>query len=168
MIRILLSFLFLLSIDAAFAQAVILPNQPAAPVAVAAPDPSSEQKALDDAERVSQQIRAEERKTDFENSGLQWLPLNQTAKSIQDFISQRDKYYKSLIGNGRYVDVAVYDMDANSQPDIVLFFWDHCGKKGCLYKIYFDRKEKKPASYYGWDFIPYKKGVMLDHAYYSL
>jgi hypothetical protein len=120
------------------------------------------------AEQLTQQIRAEERKIDLQNNNIKWLPWDQSGQSVQDFVMKRDKFYRSLIGTGRHIDIAINDMDGNGQPDIVLFFWDHCGNQGCLYKIYYDQEKKKTDNFFGWEFIPYKNGVMLDHAYFAL
>jgi hypothetical protein len=130
--------------------------------------PVKETSFAEQTEQLSQQVRAEERKSDFENTGLKWLPFNQAGKSIQDFITKRNKNYRELVGSGQHVDVAVFDIDNNSQPDILLYFWDNCGFQGCLFKVYFDNQNKDPIDFFGWDFIPYKKGVMIDHAYYTL
>ena len=150
--RILLSFLFLvLSSSFCFAQQQ------------AAPDP-----AVVKAEQLTQEIRAEERKDDFEVTGLKWLPWSASGKTLQDFIIKHEPNYKTLIGKGRYVDSAIYDIDQDEQPDIILFFWNNCGNQGCLYKIYYGSAGKRPDDFFGWEFVPYKKGVMLDHAYFSL
>jgi len=159
--RILLSILFLTLSVSAFAQNIT-------PPVITQTQPSVANQDAIKAEQLSQQIRAEERKLDLENTGLKYIPWTEAGKSVQDFVASREPFAESLIGNGRHLDIAVYDMDQNGQPDIVLYFWDHCGNQGCLFKIYYDTVKKKSEDYFGWEFIPYKKGVMLDHAYFSL
>ena len=124
--------------------------------------------AATQSELLTQQLRAEERKLDEEKSNLKYIPWAQAGKSVQSFVTDRDKNAKDLIGSGRHVDIAVYDLDLNGQPDILVYFWDHCGFQGCLFKIFYYNKNKKPEDFFGWDFIPYKKGVMFDHVYFTL
>lgn len=167
----ILSTLLLVSLGmAASAQPVPAPATVSAPApvtaAVVAKTPANE--AVNQAERITQQIRAEERRIDLQNSGLSWMPWTKVGKPTQEFVQKRDPNLKALIGDGWRIDAAVYDFDHNGEADIILYFWGDCGSLGCMYKIFFDRPTKTPESFFGNELVPYKEGIMLDHGYFGL
>jgi len=141
--------------------APIIPQATTSPV-----EPNTD--AIARAEKLTQQIRAEERIMDQASTSLTWMPWSQTGKQTQEFVIKRDKNIKSLLGSGNRIDVAAFDFDHNNQPDIILYFWGDCGIQGCLYKIYYDSLTKNPSDHLGYELVPYKEGIMLDHGYFRL
>ena len=170
---------FLTSLAAAQNKPVPVASSPASPVAnpdLTTPTPvlptaapvKAPSAASVESEKLSQQIRADERKMDFENTGLKWMPLGNAPASIWKFIEDRDPKIRNMIGTGWHVDFAVYDLDRNRKPDIALYFWYDCGNEGCLFKTFFDNENKNVLNFLGWEFVPYKQGIMLDRGYFSL
>jgi len=169
-LSILLSFLFffvLMASPMALAQQLPAAVPNTAPATTVAPSAAPVDEAIARAEQATQQIRAEERLLDLQNHGLKWVPWVQTGQATKDFIFNRDEKVKTLIGIGNGIDVAVQDLNLNGKPDMILYYWKECGNQGCMYQIFFDNENQAPLSYFGWELIPYKEGIMLDHGYIS-
>ena len=151
--------------DMAFAQQAQLNPIPSAPASDA---PKAASPEVIEAERLSQQIRAEERLMDLKSHNLRWTPWRQIGQSTKDFVFKRDAAIANMIGDGYGVDVAAYDFNLNNKPEIILYFWRDCGFSGCLYKIYLDNEYQKPVNYMGRSLVPYRAGVMLDGQYVKM
>lgn len=137
-----------------------------------APSDESDNKRMEIlANQVTEEMRIAQRLETEAMTGLRWQSLSSAGPKIYDFIIQRDPDFpllEELNGNNRRIDIALYDLNKNNEPELIVHFWDHCGNQGCLYKIYYDVIGRRPASYMGWSIKPYKKGIMLDGGYFGL
>lgn len=118
----------------------------------------------------TEQLRQETRLSEVAAGGFAWMPWSKAGKNVWEFVYKRDPKMKKEIeqSGGKFLDIAVTDLDRDGQPDIVLWYWDDCGSDGCLFTIYFGKEVKQPENYIARIVRPYEQGIMVDDGYFKL
>lgn len=119
---------------------------------------------------ATQKLQQENRDYEAGIGGFSWMPWARAGAKVWEFIGERDATMRENIDlrDGEFFDIAVYDLDRDGKPDIILWDWGSCGQEGCLFTVFFDNKLKNQANYVGRTLRPYKLGVMVDNGYYGM
>lgn len=132
-------------------------------------NPDGSVKLTDQAMRETQKIHEKERRIEAESGGFSWIPWNRAGSKVHAYIFERVPELQPDItqAKGEFYDIAVFDVDYDQQPDIIVWHWSNCGNKGCIYTVVFGNKVKTPERYIGHVVRPYKNGITVDGGYFG-
>jgi hypothetical protein len=121
------------------------------------------------AEKLTQDnhVRARQQENAMPGS-FQWMSWAQAGDKVHELVLKESKDHKQFDEYGRYIDIAVADVDKDGLPDVIVYYWNYCPSQGCPYEVYFGNSNKNVASFIGNRLIPYRDGVKLDDQYYEL
>ena len=109
--------------------------------------------------------RQQDRESELAQGSFKWIPWTQADEKIRQFVAERDPKGTRVSDNPKYWDFAVYDVDHDMAPDVVMTYWMDCVAAGCQNVVFFGDPKLKPVFIIGMIIKPYKRGLWVDGNY---